>query len=189
MTSTRLTYAIAAVLALGLVLLGWRMWAYEPAERALDEAAVPVTEVDPSLLSLYSSGEYGISFPYPAAAAVSTSTDEGRDGIEVASLALGDSRVRINMRVTPDESGCFDPAPAEEAEGSAEFGSRTWRVFSREALGTERERSVTQYRTLEGSRCVTVEASEPVTGVRSALVSTVLSGITVAPLRSKAATY
>lgn len=188
MDSSRLTYVFAAFLALGLVVLAWRMWAYEPeAEHRLESAAVPVDQVDPSSLSLYSSGEYGISFVYPAAASLATTSgSQGRDGAEVASLALADSAVRIYARVAPHADDCYDPAPSEERDGEVEFGARMWRTFTRESLGTEQERVITQYRTLDGSRCVTVEASEKVGGVDSPLITTVLSGITIAPLRSEA---
>lgn len=176
----------AAVLALGLIVLGWRMWAYVPASQPDAESAVslPASDIDPSTLALYSSGEHGISFFYPAEATL----EEERGSDLVSSVTYQDLSVQVLVRTASDAADCYASTRAQRSAGEQEIGGRSWRVLVRETLGTENERIVTQYRALDGSRCITVESSKPV-GVEapSALAATILSGISLAPLRTEAA--
>lgn len=199
MNHPRATYAVLGLIVLALFFLAWRMWTYDPERAAAPETlsadALPLSPADPSALSLYSSGEYGIAFAYPSTATLIATADDDlvaaepvRDALRaetlVAELAQGAVRVRIRAR-TAQPDACFAVAPAERPEDPREIGAQTWRVVARTALGTEHERRITEFRTVDGSRCVTVEESRPADGTpESPLAATVLGSLEIAPAMS-----
>lgn len=178
--SDRLTYGIAACIVLGLVILGWRMWSYQPLteQQALLEATTtPQLPVDPSTLSLYSSGEFGVSFFYPAIASVASSTDSDT----IAFVTVGETRLAVRAADESRQGRCIAAGPAERELGERNESGITWYGFARTALGTEQERTVVAYRALIDGRCFTVEESRPVISTTAeSFIAIVLEGLTVA---------
>jgi len=184
-SSDRLTFGIAAVIILGLVVLAWRMWSYQPpTENSFLKAATTTTAAfDPSSLSLYSSGEFGVSFFYPAAATLISSSDPDT----VTLLEAGDTRLGIRVVTTSAgihssaQERCVSAGPAESTVGTRIVSGVTWYGFARTALGTEQERAILAYRAYVGGRCILIEESQPIsTADAPSFIAIIVDGLTVA---------
>lgn len=178
---TRFGWTLALSLLILCILCGtFLAWHSLNASRA-ETAPVATAEtpratplVDPSALSIFTSGEYGFSFFYPAGAEVldtfSTSSDAAH-AWRVHAVGTGTPVVRIDaaggmlqVGVSADAEAleaCTEAAPAEEPLGPFTIGSIEWQAFSFTKLGTDNEQKVTSYRTLHGDTCIAFEVFTP----------------------------
>ena len=161
---------MAAVLGVGLLLWGFSRQSgtseFEGERSATSEA------VDPATLSIYTNGEYGFSFFYPATAKAEDAftgeppfpwrTHASATGTPIVIIRTGggEARVGVSAQATA-RFGCLIPSPSEIEAEPLTVGETTWRVFTFDALGTDDERRVTSYRTLHGDTCFAVETFEP----------------------------
>lgn len=133
--------------------------------------------VDPSALSIFTSGEYGFSFFYPADAHVIDDASSSSDASypwRAQAVGTGTPVVRISaphgalqVGVGTDEDAreaCTEAAPAEDALGPFTTGSTTWQAFSFTKLGTDDEQEVTSYRTIHDGTCIAFEIFTPYPG-------------------------
>jgi hypothetical protein len=144
---------------------------------AADTQQAPVT-VDPSQLSIYTSGEFGFSFFYPSQATVIDAYSLGSStldmpwrlhatatGTPIVRLEDGAQSVNVGMSLDAKEIAvCLKPSPGEEPRGAFTEGSTTWQEFMFQKIGTDNETSVTSYRVLHDKACYAVEVSAPLTG-------------------------
>lgn len=140
--------------------------------------STPLT--NPSALSIYTNGEYGFSFFYPASARVidsySTSTETGilwrlgatQKGVPLVRIQNSDSEMRIGMSTTTKAtSQCLKANPSEKSIADTKVASTTWKTFSFDKLGTDNPTHVVSYRTLHGDACFALETIEPLDSTAS----------------------
>ena len=148
--------------------------------------------IDPSTLSIYTSGTYGFSFFYPATATVtdqfSNSTSSSNSGLLwrenpiaigtlISRIAVGGGEARVGTSASAKEvTSCLKPGPAEQTLGDTSIGSTTWKAFSFDKLGTDAEQHVLSYRTLHDHACFALETFESSTDV-STTTQSALNGI------------
>ncbi len=143
-----------------------------PAAEAETPRSTPL--VDPSALSIFTSGEYGFSFFYPAGAEVvdtfSTTTGTAYPwrvqavgtGTPVVRIKAPYGTLQVGVSTDPEaREACTEAAPAEEALGPFTAGDTEWQAFSFTKLGTDNEQKVTSYRTLRDGTCITFEVATP----------------------------
>lgn len=170
---------VLGIVVLCLVVAGAVAWlrarpTVQPAENA---QATPST-IDPSQLSIYTSGEYGFSLFYPSQATVIDAYTLGSTtlsgpwrlhavatGTPVVLIEDGAQSVHVGFSTDAKETAaCLSPSPGEEARGAFTQGSTTWQEFMFEKLGTDNETSVTSYRVMHDKACYAVEVSAPLSG-------------------------
>ncbi len=175
---TRFGWLVLGILALIVLAIGGGAgaWYHLHQARAVpastEATSTPIS--DPTGLSIYTSGEYGFSFFYPAGSSIADSyTDAGvgsddwrqgatGDGTLIVRVAAPSGDVRIGMSSSTREvAACAKGGPAEQALGSLTVGSTTWSRFSFQKLGTENEQQVTSYRTVYKSACFALETFAP----------------------------
>lgn len=181
-------------LAICIALVAGIMWLFGQ-KAGVDTGAqshattTPVT--DPSQLSIYTSGEHGISFFYPSTAtlvdAFSTTTGAvvpwrvhaSASGTPIVQVQTAGGDVRIGVSANAKEvSGCTNAGPSEEVRGSFTVGTIIWKEFVFQKLGTDNERSVTSYRTVHAKKCYALEVFTPLGGTASSTGYTIKDTIT-----------
>lgn len=163
---------VAVVLVAGIGGTAWyRMHARNIVAPAAGTDASPA--LDPAALSIYTSGEYGFSFMYPADATVtdafSTSTavlpwrvHALGSGTPVVRVETAAGEVRVGVSADAKElAACVKAGPSESKGTETMISSTTWQQFSSEKLGTDEERRVVSYRTLHSSHCYALELLTP----------------------------
>lgn len=156
---------------------------------AAEATSTPV--MDPSELAIYTSGEYGFSFFYPANATVTDaySKTEGKPlpwrsqavgtGTPIVRIMADIGEVRVGVSSDPDElENCMSASPAEDAQDSVIVGSTTWKTFLFQKLGTDDEERITSYRTLHNKKCYAVEIFKPLSATATSSGYTVNDTIT-----------
>jgi hypothetical protein len=138
------------------------------------ERSTPVT--DPSALSIYTNGEYGFSFFYPADGIVtdnfsSTTQTLVEDSWRAESSVKGTPIVQVQTSqgaLTFGESTdaheravCLKAGPAEAKQASVTVGSTTWQHFVFEKVGTDNPEHITSYRIVKDTACMAFEVREP----------------------------
>lgn len=139
---------------------------------AVEATSTPV--VDPSELAIYTSGEYGFSFFYPAGATVTDAYSKSAGqplpwrnqaigtGTPIVRVKANGGEVRVGASSDEDElDACLTASPAEDMQKATTVGSTTWSTFTFDKLGTDDEERVTSYRTLHDKRCYAVELFQP----------------------------
>ncbi|MDB4992063.1 MAG: hypothetical protein JWL75_308 [Parcubacteria group bacterium] len=127
---------------------------------------------NPSALSIYTNGEYGFSFFYPADGVVtdtfSTSTQNAwrthalAKGVLVVRIATDQGQLSFGeSSSTREKSACLSAGPSEIMTTPVTVGSTTWKQFTFDKIGTDNEQHVTSYRTLRDATCFAFELSEP----------------------------
>ena len=160
--------ALAIVLAVGLLIWGFsrQSASYDTSRDTIERT--PVT--DPTAISIYTSGTYGFSFFYPAAAVLDdlTGAEPWRTGAESGALTLrladGAREARVGISVDPSVvASCEDAGAPERALEPLTTGGTTWSIFVSDQLGTDNQRRVTSYRTVHSDACYAIETFEPLT--------------------------
>jgi hypothetical protein len=122
--------------------------------------------IDPGTVSIYTNGEYGFSFVYPASARIlddqpatmSPWRTRTGNGVLIVSVVGAEGEVLVGMSSDKAQVAACTKLGSSEVMGSPEVhGSTTWSVFTSEKLGTEVERLVTSYRTVRDDSCYAVE--------------------------------
>jgi hypothetical protein len=170
---------VLGVLAVCLLVAGAIAWIHErtKVQPVADTQQAPAT-VDPSQLSIYTSGEFGFSFFYPSQATVIDAYSQGSStldmpwrlhavatGTPIVRLVDGAQSVNVGMSLDAKEiAACLKSSPGEEPRGAFTQGSTTWQEFMFQKIGSDDETSVTSYRVLHDKACYAVEVSSPLTG-------------------------
>jgi hypothetical protein len=190
---TRFGWMVLGCAALIALLTGLVAWLYLGHPQApVSTELEPAPTVDPSELSIYTSGEYGFSFFYPSLAVVTdayslgSTTDESPwrshavgTGTPVVRISKGAEEMRVGVSTDSKElEECLKPAPGEDSRGSFAVGSTTWQEFMFQKLGTDQEQQVTSYRVERGGSCYAVEVFEPLEGATGASGYTMHDSIT-----------
>lgn len=180
---TRLGWLVVlGISALIILACGLLLWlhgrAYTPVQ---SNVATSTSEVlDPSALSIYTSGEYGFTFFYPANAIVHDSfstTSVGNAPWRVGATAPGTAVVDISLSSTTPQgmvrvglsknskevSVCIKVGAAEQAQPNLLVGSTTWSVFAFDKVGTDDEEHITSYRVIRNNTCYALETFQPFT--------------------------
>jgi hypothetical protein len=162
---------IIAVIGIALLLWGFARQSSTP---LLNEDDGPVEVVDPSALSIYTSGEFGLSLMYPSTAMVEDSlsgvsfkwrANSSAEGTPVVRIKTQGGEVRVGISDDSEATAsCVEEGPSETMIGSTMLGETVWQTFTFDELGTEDERHVTSYRLMHDGSCFVVEAFEPVGG-------------------------
>jgi hypothetical protein len=175
---TRLGWMVVlGVLAVCALIAGIITWMHgtPPVEEPIARIASTSPEVDPSELSIYTSGEYGFSLFYPSIASVSDAYTESSTSPQVPwrthATATGTSIVRlkqdaveVRVGISTDEkevTDCTRPSANEEARGTFAVGDVPWQEFMFEKLGTDNEVKVVSYRIVRENACYAVEVFGP----------------------------
>lgn len=129
---------------------------------------------DPTTLTIYTSGQYGLSFFYPSIdmltdAFTASSTVGGAwrasavaTGTPIVSVADTAGELRVGRSTDKRElKACVKAGPAETTLGPLQVGSTTFAVFGFDRVGTDNERRITSYRVVHDSACYAVELLEP----------------------------
>jgi hypothetical protein len=165
-------------------------------EATTTERTAPI--IDPSALSIYTNGEYGFSFFYPADGTVvdsfgsSTQTyisNTWRAGSSVKGtliVQIQTSQGALTFGESTDaheRALCLTAGPAETKQGSVMVGSTTWQHFSFDKVGTENPQHIISYRTIQKNACLAFEIREPRTATASStayLIENSISSVTFA---------
>ena len=158
---------------------------------ALPTNATTTQAVNPTTLSIYTSGEYGFSFFYPSDAKVvdaySSTTLAGipwrigatGSGTPMVRILNDNEEVRVGKSTDQRElKVCTQAGPAETLAAPVTVGSTTWQQTTFQKLGTDNEQRVTSYRTLHDRTCYAVELLEPLQGNASSTGYTLNDTIT-----------
>ena len=143
-----------------------------PVTATTSATSTPLT--DPSTLSIYTNGEFGFSFMYPATANIQDSfsaTSSAKSAWRVGATSKGFSLVRVLMDTseyrigtatsTKEVATCIKVAPSEKVLTDTVVGSTTWKTFTFDQLGTDNEKRVTSYRTVYNKSCYVIEEIVP----------------------------
>lgn len=170
---------VLGVLAVCLIVAGAIAWLHaRPSAQPVTDTQQAPAAVDPSQLSIYTSGEYGFSFFYPSQATVIDAYSQGSStldmpwrlhavatGTPIVRLIDGAQSVNVGMSTDKKETAvCLKASPGEEPRGAFTEGSTTWQEFMFQKIGTDDETSVTSYRIVHGNACYAVEVSAPLSG-------------------------
>jgi hypothetical protein len=184
---TRFGWAVLLILVLGGVGIGTAAYLYHnrtPTSSTSTTSAAtssPQAPRDLSGLSLYTSGEFGFSFAYPAQAQVEDAYTRASTsqpvpwrvhaqgaGVPIVRVSVPGSEVRIGVSTsTPELASCARTALSESEEAPLVNASTTWRRFDSEKIGTDDEWRVQSYRTILDSRCYAVELFSPLSAAAS----------------------
>ncbi len=179
---TRFGWMVATAIALICAcIVGVFVWTHKTSPAPVAGVATSTTPViDPSALAIYSSGEYGFTFFYPAGATLEdafTGTSSSNlpwraqavaSGTLVVQVAAPEGKMRVGISSAQKETAvCTQPGPAEKPLSSVSIASTTWSKFSFDKLGTDDEEHVTSYRTLHDHACYALETFEPFTATAS----------------------
>lgn len=191
---TRLGWLVALAICLVLALISGFLILHhlrtEAPVPSLDQATT-TPALNPSTLSIYTSGEYGFSFFYPSQAALSdaytTTALSGvlwrvggtASGTPIVRIQQGTEEVRVGVSTnTKEVSSCVKAGAAETAKGAFTVGSTTWQAFGFQKVGTDNERRVTSYRIVHNASCYAFELFQPLSGIASSTGYTVEDTIT-----------
>ena len=191
---TRFGWAVVlGIIALCVIAGGVFMWRNVDKWAAPPPAAVATTTpvVDPSELAIYTSGEYGFSFFYPANATVTDAYSKAAGqplpwrnqavgtGTPIVRIKAGGGEIRVGASTDKDElDACRIASPAEDAQKDMTVGSTTWSTFTFDKLGTDDEERITSYRTLHDKRCYAVEIFQPLSETATSTGYTINDTIT-----------
>lgn len=190
---TRLGWMIIGGIVLVLVLVGAGIVWVHPRHAATPNGtqAIATSTVNPSTLSIYTSGQYGFSFFYPSDAVVTdaySTTTLGDIPWRIGATASGTPVVRvqddgqeIRVGVSTDERElkvCTQVGPGENLVGNFTVGSTTWQKTAFQKIGTDNEQRVTSYRIMHDHACYAVELFQPLSGAASSTGYTVGDTIT-----------
>lgn len=181
---TRLGWGVVLALCVVLALLcGFFIWHHVQTERTvpvIQQATTTPEAVNPSTLSIYTSGEYGFSLFYPSGAKLtdgySTTTLSGiswriggaSTGSPIVRIQEGGEEVRVGISTNAkDVHTCVSTGPAETTKGAFTVGSTTWQEFMFQKVGTDNEQRVTSYRTVHAASCYALELLQPLSGTAS----------------------
>lgn len=193
MQMTRLGWLVVSALilllgALGAVFALWHHYHARPVPAVQTQATTTPPVVDPSSLAIYTSGEYGFSFFYPATASIfdafTATTTQGlvwrqgaaADGTLIVRVTTNTGEARIGISSAAREiTACTQAGPAEKSLGTSSVGSTTWNRFSFKKIGTDDEEQVMSYRAVHGGHCFALETFQPLPVVTA---STTAFGLT-----------
>lgn len=164
------------VTGIALLALAAYLWQFRNSEpqSADSSAATTSPSLEPSELSIYTSGEYGFSFFYPENAQVTDAYSLGSQlagswrlqavgtGTPLVRITSSNEEARVGVSTdTRERAACLKAGPAEKAESLLTVASTSWSRFSFDKLGTDDERRVDSYRTLRNGYCYAVEVTRP----------------------------
>lgn len=180
---TRLGWMVVLGICLVVAAIsGFFIWHHIKTEAPVEtsEQATTTSPVNPSTLSIYTSGEYGFSLFYPSGAkltdAYSTTTLSGISwrvgatgkGTPIVRLQQGTEEVRVGVSTaTKEVHNCITQGPAETSAGTLVVGSTTWHQYAFQKVGTDNEQRITSYRSVKGSSCYALELFQPLSGTAS----------------------
>ena len=163
---------ITVLLVLTVIIGGWYliMRYHPPAALVQSMATTTPQEQDLSGSSIYANGVYGFSLIYPAKDAVAETFASWRSGAvatgtPLVSVTDADGVLRIGASANAKElKACVKAGPAESVLADMKLGSTTFKAFTRDDVGTDRQQRITSYRAIHENACVAIETFQPLQG-------------------------
>ncbi len=165
---------VTGIALLALAAYAWRFQSKEPTSTT-EQTATTTPLINPAELAIYTSGEYGFSFFYPAQAVVTDAFTSGTQptvpwrvqsigtGTPVVRIVSGSEEARVGVSTDARErAACLKAGPAEAPFSVITIASTSWNRFSFDKLGTDDERHLDSYRTLRNGSCYAVEVLSPI---------------------------
>ena len=135
---------------------------------AVPTVATSTPPIDLSARSIYTNGEYGFSIIYPANDPIAETFTPWRlggtaTGTPILSIIDTEGTVRIGASTASKEvTACIKAGPAEEVMPDMQLASTTFKVFTRDLVGTDDPMRVVSYRAVHEGACVALEVTRPV---------------------------
>lgn len=187
MTRFGWTMVLGALLLIGAAFAAVWYSGHRPHAPAASGTMASTTPLDPSTLSIYTNGQYGFTFFYPAADAVTDAfsasssnaawrTNALATGTPVAMVTDPAGQVRIGASAQAKEKkACTQRAPAEYPYLPVTLGSTTFAAFMFDRIGTDNEQRIISYRAIHDGSCIAIELIAPL--AKGATTSPALTGI------------
>ncbi|KND50829.1 MAG: hypothetical protein AB202_00285 [Parcubacteria bacterium C7867-007] len=166
---TRFGWMVLGLVLLGIALIaaGWYLVRNYATQQSPAPIATSTPQTDLTESSIYTNGTYGFSIIYPASDSISESFTPWRagavaSGTPLVSITDIEGVVRVGASSDPKAiDSCIKTGQAEKVLADMALGSSTFKVFTRDEVGTENERRITSYRTIHEKACVAIELFQP----------------------------